>query len=332
MKSAPGALLSTQEIFRLVEPDLSRVELHLKEKAASPIPLVNHVSNYVREGGGKRLRPALLLLSSKLCGYEGEAGVHTGAVVELIHAATLVHDDIIDEARLRRGRASVNARWGNQITVLMGDWLYMTSFQMALQLRDFSILDVLIEVTRKMIEGELLQLQFHGRTDISAGDQLEICFCKTASLFAACGRIGALLGRVNESQQEKLRTYGQALGMAFQLTDDLLDYTSSESILGKPVLKDLEGGKVTLPIIYLFERADFRHKDFINETIRKQDFSPTNKRRIIELVNDYGTLQDTFNLAMRYADQARESLQDFPDSVYRDALLRIPEFVVRRKK
>ena len=333
MRAESGiSLLTPKDIFQLVEPDLQKVELHLKSEGRSVVPLISDVNRYLHDSGGKRLRPALLLLSSRLCEFDGEAAIQVGVVMELIHAATLVHDDIIDDARLRRGRPSVNARWGNQVTVLMGDWLYMTSFSLALELRNFRVLDVLIEITRKMVEGELMQLEWNGRADVPVNQQLEICLRKTAYLFSGCGRLGGLLGKVSLEKEERLGVYGQTLGMAFQLVDDLLDYTSNEHVLGKPVLKDLEEGRVTLPIIYLMERADRAEQNFIHRVVRNQDFSAENKKKIINLVESYQTLKDTRRLAQQYAERAKSCLTDFPDSIYREALLKVPEFVVNREK
>ena len=333
MKPTPRAsLLTPKDIFGLVERDLREVEFQLESKGGSAVPLVSDINKYLHDSGGKRLRPAMLLLSSRLCGFEGEAAVRLGVVVELIHAATLVHDDIIDDAQLRRGRPSVKARWGNQITVLMGDWLYMTAFSLALELRNFQVLDVLIDITQKMVEGELMQLEWNGRSDVTVEQHLDICLRKTAHLFSGCGRLGGLLGRVDLEMEEKLGFYGRTLGMAFQLVDDLLDYASSEHVLGKPVLKDLEEGRITLPIIYLMERANRGERDFIRRIVQDRDFSADSKRKIIRLVQSYETLGDTRKLARQYAEQAKNCLSDFPDSIYRKALLRVPEFIVNREK
>ncbi len=332
MRAASRDALTTNDIFRLIDQDLQKVEFHLKSKVESVVPLADDINRYLHDSGGKRLRPALLLLSSKLCEFDGEPAIQLGVVVELIHAATLVHDDIIDNARLRRGRPSVNAKWGNQITVLMGDWLYMTSFSLALQLRDFRVLDLLIDITRRMVEGELIQLEHIGRTDVSVEEQLDICLRKTAHLFSGCARLGGLLGNADSEQEEKLGVYGRTLGMAFQLADDLLDYTSNVGVLGKPVLKDLEEGRATLPITYLMERADRTDRNFIREMVRDQDFSVANKERILRLVQLYGTLGDTRRLAEEYAEEAKRCLSDFPDSIYREALLKVPELVISRER
>jgi len=328
---ALGSVLTAKDIFRLVERDLVKVETELRTHSHSRVSLVGDINQYVHESGGKRLRPAILLLAARLCGYEGAPAIKLGVVVELIHVATLVHDDIIDNASLRRGRPSVNNVWGNSITVLMGDWLYMTSFGLALDLEDFRILELLIDITRKMVEGELLQLDQNGRSDISVAKQLEICHRKTAYLFGGCGRLGGMLGKVGPELEQKIEQYGTSLGMAFQLIDDLLDYTSTQSVLGKPVLKDLEEGRVTLPITYLMERATAREKEFVRTVIRDKDFSAENKSKIIELVNVYETGIELKRLAEKYAAEAKECLAGFPDSVYRDALLRIPDFVTTRE-
>ncbi len=332
MKTAPRVPLTPNRIHDLVLEDLQRVETGLKTHVHSCLPLVNDINKYLHTSGGKRLRPMLLLLSSKLCGYHGDAAIELGVVVELIHVATLVHDDIIDNAHVRRGRPSVNSRWGNQVTVLMGDWLYMTSFSLALQLKNFRILDILIDITRRMVEGELLQLEQNGRASISVEQHLDICQRKTADLFSGCCRLAGVLAGVNLDQEEKMATYGHTVGMAFQLIDDLLDYTSKETILGKPVLKDLEEGKVTLPIIHLMQRASRPEQAFVNEVLASGDFSIENKKKIMALVHRYGTLEPLIDLANQYAFKARSCLAEFPDSVYRDALLGIPDLVIHRKK
>jgi len=332
MKTVSSVSLTSKDIFKLLESDLQKVEDALKRESRAAFPLVNDINRYLHNSGGKRFRPVLLLLSSKLCGYEGNSAVILGMVVELLHVATLVHDDIIDNAEVRRGKSSVNARWGNQVTVLMGDWLYMTSFYLAMKLRDFRVLDLLIEVTRRLVEGELIQWEQQGRLNISVEEQLGICRRKTADLFSSCGRLGAILANVDEKKEQNLETYGRSVGMAFQLIDDLLDYTSNEGTLGKPVLRDLEEGKTTLPIIYLMERADLKEREFIREVVRTQNFSPANKKRILELVRAYGTLSELQDLAEEYVLEAKRALMVFPDSIYREALLKLADFVIDREQ
>ncbi len=325
-------MLTSKDVFRLVESDLEEVERRLRGEAQSSLSLVNDINRYLHDSGGKRLRPAILLLTSKLCGLNGDPVILLGAVVELIHVATLVHDDIIDNSRVRRGQPSVNAKWGSEITVLMGDWLYMTSFHVALQQRDFRILDVLISITRQMVEGELLQLEHNGRLDITEEEQLEICLRKTACLFSGCGRMSGIMAKLDPEREEKLSLYGRSLGLAFQLVDDLLDYTGQTSVLGKPALKDLEEGKVTLPIIFLMRKAKSSERDFVGEVVESQDFSKRNKREILRLINAYDTLAEVRAIAERYASEAKQCLADFPDSIYREALLSVPELVLSRRK
>jgi len=332
MSTAQEPSQSSAPFFKLVSEDLVEVERRLKLEALASLPLVGEINNYLHGSGGKRLRPALLLVASRLCGAPREASLQLGVVVELIHVATLVHDDIIDNAPVRRGRASINAKWGNDVTVLFGDWLYMTAFWVALQEKDFRILDILIDITRKMVEGELFQLERNHRLDITESDYLKICWHKTAHLFSGCGRLAAVLGRAGSLYEEELGQFGRALGMAFQLTDDLLDYTSDQTVLGKPVLKDLEEGNVTLPIILLMERAGAEDRRFIESVVAERDFSRANKARIVDLVLQHGTLDESRRRAGRFSAEARASLLRLPESPYREVLLELPDMVINRER
>src|SRR5277367_2293438 len=240
-------------IFDLVRDDLALVEQEIAAQNSAAIEPVSEIAGYLREGGGKRLRPALLLLAAGAAGYRGPSAVRMGAVVEMIHSATLVHDDVIDGAQTRRGRPSTNARWGNHTSVLAGDWLYMQSFAMSLRERRVAILDILIGLTQNMVEGELLQLTRLGRMDLTEADATELAYRKTACLFSGCARLGAVLGKQSKDIEEALAGYGRNAGLAFQLVDDLLDFTASPEELGKPVLSDLKEGKVTLPLIFALE-------------------------------------------------------------------------------
>ena len=213
------------------------------------------MAHYLLGSGGKRLRPALLLLTAGYAGYSGPSAIRLGASVELIHSATLIHDDVIDGADTRRGQPSANSRWGNHRSVLAGDWLYMQSFQMALAERNFKVLDILIDLTQSMVEGEVVQLSTLGRMDLREEEVIELAARKTACLFSGCARLGAVLGRVSDEEEQRLADYGRYAGVAFQLVDDLLDFTASPTQLGKPVLSDLKEGKVTLPLVYALESA-----------------------------------------------------------------------------
>src|SRR5579872_1735421 len=250
-----GQSLSAREIIELVHDDLQRVEREINLESVASVEVVTTISRYLQNGGGKRLRPILLLLSSRLAGRFNDASIRLAAVVEMIHAATLVHDDVIDSAKTRRGRPSSNAMWGNHTSVLAGDWLYMQAFQIALRERNFRILDLLIGLTQMMVEGELLQLERIGRIDVSEADCMELVDRKTACLFSVCARLGALAAGADLPTEDRLGEYAWNLGMAFQLVDDVLDFTSRETTLGKPVGNDLREGKVTLPLVYALESA-----------------------------------------------------------------------------
>ncbi len=246
---ATPATIGGKEIFELLREDLAAIEREFGRDTASPVEAITEIGEYLREGGGKRIRPILLLLSAKLFNYHGRGAIRLGAVVEIIHTATLVHDDIIDEARTRRGRPAANTQWGNSKCVLAGDWLYMQAFKIAVQERNFRILDTLIELTQQMVEGELLQMEKLGQF-ISLDEHFDLIYRKTACLFSVCMRLGAILGGATPEQEENLAQYGRDLGMAFQIVDDVLDLTASEDVLGKPVASDLREGKVTMAVIH----------------------------------------------------------------------------------
>lgn len=326
----PVKSMPAEEILQLVSVDLQKVEVEFQKNAASPVETVSEIGSYLQQAGGKRIRPVLLLLAGKMLGCKGESAVRLASVVEMIHTATLVHDDIIDDAKTRRGRLSVNSRWGNQVTVLFGDWLYMTAFHVALAERDFRILDILIDVTRKMVEGEMLQLAALWKSDIDEEQHLAISHHKTAFLFSACTRLAAVLAHAGEEEEERLARYGLCAGMAFQLIDDILDFTSSEEVLGKPVLGDLKEGKVTLPLIYLLQQGNPEHRQMIQTIMNERGFVSVSRDQVVRLVEENKTVEMARGLAHRYAEQARESVSDFEPSVYRDALLSIPDFIINR--
>ena len=248
-----GQTLSALEIFDLVRADLEKVEREIGLESVASVEAINYINQYLQSGGGKRLRPMLVLLSGRMLGDANPMLIRMAAVVEMIHTATLVHDDVIDLAKTRRGRPSINVVWGNHTSVLAGDWLYMQAFQVAVRERNFPTLDLLISLTQMMVEGELLQLERIGKIGISEADYFELIDRKTASLFSACARLGAISAAAGEDVETRLADYAWNLGIAFQLVDDILDFTSREKILGKPVGNDLREGKVTLPLIYALE-------------------------------------------------------------------------------
>ncbi len=323
--------LTGKEIFELVRSDLQKVEAEFCRQSVSSVEPITEIGQYLQVSGGKRLRPALVLLSCKFCGYEGAAAIRLGAVVELIHTATLVHDDIIDGAETRRGRPSTNSRWGNHMSVLAGDWLYMQAFNVALAERNFKILDQLIGVTQVMVEGELLQLTQLNRLEVSEEDYFELAYRKTACLFSTCLRLGAVLGGLSEEEESRLGSYGINLGLAFQLIDDVLDFTSSEQVLGKPVGSDLKEGKLTLPLIYLLGKCRPEEKRRVARVLEEGGYDSVPFSEILEMVERYGTLDAARRKANELVDAAKGFLDGFPDSPYREALRSLAEFIVERE-
>ena len=323
--------ITVKEVFDLVRPELAQVEEEFGRQTLSSVQPITEIGQYLQNGGGKRLRPALVLLASKLCGYEGPSAIRLGAVVEMIHTATLVHDDIIDGAETRRGRPSTNSRWGNHRSVLVGDWLYMQAFNIALAERNFRILDLLIGLTQTMVEGELLQLTLLKRIDVSEDDYLELAYRKTACLFAACLRLGALLGQKSDTIEMRLGSYGANLGLAFQVVDDLLDFTSSEERLGKPVGNDLREGKVTLPLIYMLPRCQPEERQKIAQVLEDRGFHRTTLAEIQQLIERYGTLNTAHTRARDFGSLARQALEGLGASPYKEALHALADFIVERQ-
>jgi octaprenyl-diphosphate synthase len=323
--------LRIKEVFDLVRDDLQKVEEEFCFRSISPVAPITEIGQYLRGSGGKRLRPALVLLSSKLCGYEGPAAIRLGTVVELIHTATLIHDDVIDEADTRRGRPSTNSRWGDHMSVLVGDWLYMQAFDIALAERNFKILDLLIGLTKAMVEGELLQLTWQRKADVSEEVYFDLTYRKTACLFSACLRLGALLAGKSEEEESLLGEYGRKLGLSFQLIDDVLDFISSEEILGKPIGNDLREGKVTLPLIYLLQRCGQQEAQKVRAVLEEGGFNPVGFGEVLQLIDRYHTLRAAREKAREFARQAKRCLEKFPDTPYKDALRSLPDFMVDRE-
>src|SRR5579872_6448695 len=299
-----GQALSAREIFDLIQDDLEQVEKKITAESVASVDAVTAINQYLQSSGGKRLRPSLLLLSAKLAGGGGETAVQLGAVVEMVHAATLVHDDVIDAAETRRGRPSTNVKWGNHTCVLAGDWLYMQAFQIALRERNFQILDLLIGLTQMMVEGELLQLERIGKLDVTEADCMELVDRKTARLFSVCARLGALAAASDVETQEKLGEYAWNLGMAFQLVDDVLDFTAREKTLGKPVGGDLREGKVTLPLVYALECATPAERELVATILRDRNYDRVPFARILALLDKYNGIERVRDRAQAFTDRA----------------------------
>jgi octaprenyl-diphosphate synthase len=323
--------INRKEIFDLLHDDLSALEREFGQDTVSGVQAITEIGEYLRNGGGKRIRPALLFLAARLFDYQGCGAVRLGAVVEIIHTATLVHDDIIDEAKTRRGRPAANTKWGNSKCVLAGDWLYMQAFKIAVQERNFRILDTLIELTQQMVEGELLQMEKLGKL-ITADEYFDLIYRKTACLFSVCMRLGAILGNATEAQEEALSRYGHDLGLAFQIVDDVLDLTASEDVLGKPVASDLREGKVTLAVIHALEYCARDERTKIEAVLRDRGFNGVTHAQILAILQRYGSLEAATQHAVHYAESARKAICSFPDSEIKRSLLWAPEFVVAREK
>jgi octaprenyl-diphosphate synthase len=328
--STPAAI-NGKEVFAMLSEDLGAIEREFGRDTVSKVEAITEIGEYLRQGGGKRIRPVLLLLASKLFNYQGRGAIKLGAVVEIIHTATLVHDDIIDEAQTRRGRPSANTQWGNPKCVLAGDWLYMQAFKVAIQERNFRILDTLVELTQQMVEGELLQMEKLGKL-ISLEEHFDLIYRKTACLFSVCMRMGAILGGATPEQEENLARYGLDLGMAFQIVDDVLDLTASEKVLGKPVGSDLREGKVTMAVIHALERCTPQERKSIETVVREQAFDGVTHQQILDILNRYGSLEAANQRALQYATLARNAICSFPHSEIKQALLWAPEFVAAREK
>jgi octaprenyl-diphosphate synthase len=319
-----------KEIVQLVEDDLVKVEELFEVQCRSDVGLVGEIGRYIREGGGKRIRPALLLLACRTCGFRGERAIVLASVVEFIHTATLLHDDIIDQATVRRGRRSVNSRWGNDITVLLGDFLYTKSMSMALSQENLRILRLLSDVTLRMIEGELLEIERNGDLAMREADHVDIIRRKTADLFSACMRIGAMLGEVGEEREAALASYGLNLGVCFQMVDDLLDFTADEKVLGKPVASDLREGKLTLPVIYLLRRGGREAAGLVSTVLADRGFERVSRDELVRAAREHGALEEARAQAERYATAARADLAGFERSPYREALQALPDFILAR--
>jgi len=323
------ATTTAKEVFDLLRDDLAAIEREFGRDTVSGVRAITDIGEHLRVGGGKRLRPALLLLAAKLFPHEERSAVCMGAVVEIIHTATLVHDDIIDEAKTRRGRPAANTQWGNSKCVLAGDWLYMQAFKIAVQERNFRLLDVLIELTQQMVEGELLQMEKLGKC-ITLEEHLDLIFRKTACLFSVSMRLGAILGKATAEQETRLGEYGHNLGLAFQIVDDVLDLTASEEVLGKPVASDLREGKVTMAVIHALQNCTPAERKLVEAVLEERAFVSAKHEQVLEMLNRYGSIQHAYDTAAQHAEVARKAICTFPDSEIKRALLSIPDFVVER--
>jgi octaprenyl-diphosphate synthase len=321
---------SLDDLLSLVKHDLDKVNTTIVEHMHSPISLIPQLAGHIIAAGGKRLRPVLTLASAQLVGYQGDRHVKLAAVIELLHTATLLHDDVVDESELRRGRASANALFGNQPSVLVGDFLFSRSFELMVEDGSLTVLAILSRASTVIAEGEVLQLITANDTETTESAYLDVICSKTAALFDAACRIGAVVADRPKVEEDALAAYGLNLGIAFQLIDDALDYSSKEAVLGKTVGDDFREGKITLPVIHAFHAGDETEKTFWRRTLEKLEQQDGDLDHALALMTKHGSLDATVARARQYGDKARDALSIFPDRPVRRAMFDAIDFCVDR--
>jgi octaprenyl-diphosphate synthase len=317
---------SLDSLTQLLKGDLDRVNHLIVERMQSPVTLIPQLAGHIVAGGGKRLRPMLTLACARMCGYRGDRHVALAAAVEFIHTATLLHDDVVDASDLRRGRDTANALWGNKPAVLVGDFLFSRSFELMVADGSLRVLEILSRASAVIAEGEVMQLMTTGNTATTEADYLAVIQSKTAELFAAASRIGAVLAKRPADEEQALDRFGRNLGTAFQLIDDMLDFSAREAELGKSVGDDFRDGKVTLPVLLAFARGDDEERAFWRRTLEELEQQPGDLERAIGLVEHRDGLADTLARARAYAAVAIDALAPFEDGPERRALIDAAEF------
>lgn len=320
-----------QKILRFAEEDLARVELEIRQQLSSEVDRIGEIGRYLLLSGGKRIRPILLLLTAKLAGYSGERIFPLSAMIEFMHTATLLHDDVIDHSHLRRGHPTVNSRWGSALSILVGDFLYAKAMALVVDDGDPQILKEITRVTMTMTEGQVLETLRVGDTSLTGAEYRQIIRQKTAALFGACCYIGGVLGGLPADRSEGLRRFGITFGSAFQLVDDALDFTGKEQRLGKPVGSDLREGKVTLPVIITLQHASPDESAIIDRFVRGDDRSPEAFQDIVALIQRYNGIEYALREAERFVEQAELELQGYADGPAYDLLMELADFIVKRE-
>jgi octaprenyl-diphosphate synthase len=321
-----------QDILREYKSDMERMEQRIHESLGTDVPLIQQVSKYILGAGGKRFRPLLLLLSARLCGYrEHNIEYVLGSVVEYIHTSSLLHDDVVDDAKVRRGRSSANSIWGNQASILVGDYLYSKALYHAVRIQNQRIMDVLSETTTTMSEGEVLQLTQIQNADLTEAEYFRLVECKTGVLISAACRLGAIISKAPLSQEDAITAYGKKLGLSYQITDDTLDYAADQKQLGKVLGKDLDEGKVTLPLIYLMRKADAGERDNLRNILDADAVSETDLTYTLGLMTKHGAVDEALGVAQTLSNDAKAALTAFPNSTPRRALMALADFVVQRE-
>ena len=319
-----------ETLFSLVGEDLKAVNALILERMQSPVALIPQLAGHIIAAGGKRLRPMLTLAAARLCRYTGERHIALAGCVEFIHTATLLHDDVVDSSELRRGLDTANAVWGNKASVLVGDFLFSRAFQVMVEDGSLEVLRILSNASAVIAEGEVHQLMTSNDTETTEEDYLGVIRAKTAALFAAACRIGAVVADRPAAEAEALARYGRSLGIAFQLVDDVLDYSALQSELGKSIGDDFREGKITLPVILAFQRGKAKERIFWRRCVEELEQEPSDLKRAIKLMQEHGALQESMERARHYGEEARRALAVFPESPERQALLDLVEFCIDR--
>jgi octaprenyl-diphosphate synthase len=320
-----------ENVTALIQEDLTALETSIQKLITTRVGFIKEIVNYIIKSGGKRVRPILVILTSRLCGYKGDRHVAYAANIEFIHTATLLHDDVVDNAKTRRGSSSVNAVWGNEPSVLVGDFLYSRAFEIMAEDGNHEIMKTVSRATTLLSEGEILELLKTCDIDTLEEEYFEIVGNKTAVLFSAACEIGAILGDAAPDKRTSLRDFGYRLGVAFQLKDDILDYTSDDNVLGKRVGTDLKEGKVTLPLIHALRSANNKERSSIQRILNKPSASLQDFNKVKNIIEKYKGIDYTFNTMRACTENARQSLSVFPSSPYREALFALAGYMVERE-
>jgi octaprenyl-diphosphate synthase len=320
-----------ENVLEYIGDDLEKVDQEFRKNLRSDVPIISAIGEYLLLSGGKRFRAKLLLLSSKLCGYHGELHISMASLIEFIHTATLLHDDVVDRAELRRGIDSANSKWGNEASVLVGDFLFTKCFSLLVQSGNWNILQTISKATTIMAEGELEELIKTNDLSLTEDGYLSIITRKTASLISAATQIGAILGNVPEEKERALSEFGMNVGIAFQLIDDHLDYTSNEEEFGKKIGIDLQDGKITLPLISTLRHCNQEEEAFIRKTVESNPITKDAFFRVVEIIERYHGIQYTWEKAKGYVERAKDSLRLFPNSKEKEALYALANYVLERR-
>jgi octaprenyl-diphosphate synthase len=323
--------MDLEDVFGLYEPELRITEERIKDLFKSPVSTIPLIGRHLIDGGGKRLRPLILILSAELSGYKGDARLILGGIIEAIHTASLLHDDVVDGAEIRRGKSPAHSIWGNQVVILVGDFLYSNALRLAVMQRNQKIMETLSEATTRMTEGEILQLAKTGDPNITEEEYVDIISAKTAALISAACRIGAILGSLPEDIENALARFGMKTGIAFQMADDILDYMADEGALGKRLGKDINEGKVTLPLIHLLKTATDKELEEVKGII-KYGLKRGSLKRIMKLFVKYNSIEHCLRKALNIVADAKTELEVFPDSPAKEALFTIADYTPLRGK